>query len=154
MEKEGHKKVVFEYSKITEQIYLGTNKCCQYHFKKSLLKKGINADISLEKKRIDHPIGVDYYLWLPTRDHYPPTIKQMIVGAQFIKNLVENKIKVFVHCERGHTRAPTLVAAYFILEGMGIDKAIAKIKKKRPVVHISPVQKRALHRFKKWHLRK
>ncbi len=51
--------VPFEYSKITEYIYIGTNQCCQMHFKKSLLKKGVNADISLEKENLDTPYGVN-----------------------------------------------------------------------------------------------
>lgn len=37
------KHVPFEYSKITNNIYLGTNQCCKLHFDKSLLKKGITA---------------------------------------------------------------------------------------------------------------
>ena len=49
------KKVPFEYNQITKYIYLGTNQCCQTHFSKKLLKKGVKADISLEKERLDHP---------------------------------------------------------------------------------------------------
>jgi len=145
--KEIHKKLIFEYSKITEYIYIGTNQCCRHHFKKSLIKKGVKAEISLEEKKMDHPFGITSYLWLPTKNHYPPTIKQMIVGVYFIKQLIDNKIKVYVHCRRGHTRAPTLVAAYFILEGMSVDKSIKKIKKKRPVIHITPNQIKALKKF-------
>jgi hypothetical protein len=43
------KHVPFEYTKITKNIFIGSNQCCQVHFKKSLLDKGIKADISLEK---------------------------------------------------------------------------------------------------------
>ncbi len=32
------KRPIFEYSKITEYIYIGSNQCCQDHFKKSLIK--------------------------------------------------------------------------------------------------------------------
>lgn len=41
----------FEYNKITNHIYVGTNQCCQTHFKEELLTKDIKADISLEKER-------------------------------------------------------------------------------------------------------
>ena len=50
-----------EYSKITRFIYIGTNQCCLVHFKKTLLKEGIRADLSLEDIRVDAPIGVDYF---------------------------------------------------------------------------------------------
>ncbi len=144
------KHVPFEYSKITEYVYIGTNQCCQVHFSKLLLKKGVKADISLEKERLDAPFGVDYFLWLPVVDHKAPTMKQMLVGAKAIRDFVGNKIKVYVHCKRGHGRSPTLVAAYFILEGMKADEAIRKIRAKRRVMHLTQSQIKALKRFEKW----
>jgi len=48
-----HKPLTFEYSQITKYIYIGTNMCCQTHFDKSLIKKEIRADISLEEKTLD-----------------------------------------------------------------------------------------------------
>lgn len=114
---------------------------------KSLIKKDVKADISLEEKRLDYPIGVDYYLWLPTKDHKAPTFKQLLIGANFIKYLVENKIKVYIHCEHGHARAPTLVAAYFILEGKNVSEAMELIKNKRPIIHPNKSQVKALENF-------
>ncbi len=141
------KKPIFEYSKITEYIYIGTNQCCQQHFKKTLIKKGVRADISLEEIKLDKPFGVDYYLWLPTKDHEAPTFKQIIIGANFIKQLVDNNIKVYIHCEYGHARAPTLVAAYFILKGKSVNEALKLIKKKRPIIHPNKEQIKALLNF-------
>ncbi len=143
------KKPVFEYSKITNYIYTGTNQCCTLHFKKSLVKQGVRADISLEEKRLDQPFGVDYYLWLPTKDHKAPNFKQLLIGANFIKQLVDNKIKVYIHCEHGHARAPTLVASYFILEGKNVSDALNFIKKKRPIIHPNKYQIKALRNFKR-----
>ena len=146
-----HGKLTFEYSKITEYIYIGTNQCCQTHFNKKLLSKGIKADISLEKERLDAPFGVDYYLWLPVKDHTAPTQKQLMIGVNFIENLIKNKIKVYIHCQRGHGRAPTLVAAYLISKGKIAEQAVEFIKKKRPVIHPNKIQINALRRFrKKW----
>ncbi len=143
-----HGKLTFEYNKITDYIYLGTNQCCQVHFKKELLKKGIKADISLEKERIDAPFGVDYYLWLPVKDHTAPSQKQLTLGVNFIANLIKNKIKVYIHCQRGHGRAPTLIAAYLISKGKTVEQAVDFIKKKRPVIHPNRIQVNTLKRFK------
>jgi protein tyrosine phosphatase len=142
------KHVPFEYSRITDYIYLGTNQCCKSHFKQQLLRKGIKADISLEKERLDAPFGVDYFLWLPVIDKRAPTQKQLLVGARTIKDMVDNKIKVYVHCKRGHGRSPTLVAAYFILKGMTATEAVKKIKKKRKI-HLTLSQTKALKSFEK-----
>jgi len=140
------KEVPFEYDRITDNIYIGSNQCCRVHFEKSLLKKGIKADISLEKKRIDAPFGVDYFLWLPVTDSTAPSQKQLLIGAEIIKNFVDNNVKVYVHCMRGHGRAPTLVAAYFILKGLKTDKAIKKIRAKRQI-HMRTPQIKALRKF-------
>ncbi len=143
------KKLVFEYSKITEFVFVGSNQCCTYHFKKELLDKGVKADVSLEEERLDQPFGVDYYLWLPVKERESPSFKQLLIGANFIKQLVDNNVKVYVHCEHGHARAPTLVAAYMVLNGLSVRKALELIKKKRPVIHLHTRQLKALEKFAK-----
>ncbi len=142
------KKVLFEYSKITDQIYVGSNLCCQAHFVKELIKKGIRADISLEEKTIDAPYGAEYYLWLPVKDKDAPSFKQFDAGIKFLHQLIENKEKVYVHCLRGHGRAPTLVAAYLaVAQRMKLDRAIALLQEKRPSIHLTDMQRRSLQKF-------
>ena len=82
MSKKTHLKI--EYNQITPLIYLGSNSCCLIHFKKELLDKGIRADISLEEKRIDAAWGIEYFLWLPTKDHTPPSKHQLKLGVRQI----------------------------------------------------------------------
>lgn len=141
----------FEYAKITEYIYIGTNKCCQEgRFIKELLKEGIKADISLERKRIDAPFGVKFYLWLPTEEYKSPSFEQLLAGAYFLKFLTEQKIKAYIHCEHGHSRSLTFVSSYLMLaQKMPVEEAINFVKSKRPQVHINPIQKKALKNFEK-----
>ena len=143
------KHVPFEYSRINDNIYLGSNQCCQIHFKKSLLKKGIKADISLEKERIEYPLGVDYFLWLPVKDHTAPTQKQLELGSNAIKDIISKGMKVYVPCKRGHGRSPTLVIAHIISEGMSYTDAISFVRKKR-AIHLTKSQIHALKIFEKF----
>lgn len=138
-----------EYSKITEYIYIGTNACCQKHFDKNLLKKGITTDISLEEIKMDTPFGIKCYLWLPVKDHTAPSLYQFAMGVSCITNAVKTKNKIYVHCKNGHGRAPTLAAAYFITQGMSVKKAIVFLKTKRAGVNIQPAQLKALRQFEK-----
>lgn len=139
-----------QYSKITDYIYIGTNECCrQKQFIKELLREGIEADISLEERRVDAPFGVKYYLWLPVRDHYPPSQEQFKLGVAALKKLIELKKKVYLHCEKGHARAPTLVAAFFISEGMSFKQALSLLKSKRPVIHQNKRQINGLKKFER-----
>jgi len=144
------KHVKFDYNKITPLIYLGTNSCCVMHFKEELLKKGIRGDISMEGEKLDNPVGVDYFLWLPTKDHAAPTLKQLLAGVRTIDSLIKQKVKIYIHCKNGHGRAPTMLAAYFIYTGMTVDHAIELIAKKRPEIHLENVQKKQLQEFKKY----
>ncbi len=140
-----HGPLTFEYSKITPYIYIGTNMCCQGHFEKSLVKQGIKADISLENDGLDTPWGVDFFLWIPTRNHQAPTQKQLLLAVNTLKRLEESKTKVYVHCERGHGRAPTLVAAYLAaVKGITVEQAVSFVKKKRPAVHPNKRQREAI----------
>lgn len=136
-----------DFSQINKDIFVGTNACCQIHFDSSLIRKGVGADLSLEKERIDQPWGIDYFLWLPTKDEKAPTQKQFNIGVAFINSLIANKIKIYVHCKNGHGRAPAMAAAYFISKGMSVDEAIKTIAKKRPEIHINSVQKKALQKY-------
>lgn len=138
------------YNKIIEYIFVGDNKCCKGKFVDELLKIGIKADISLEKERIDTPFGVKFYLWLPTKEHKPPSLEQLLSGACFLKSLTEQKIKTYIHCEHGHSRSLTFVAAYLMLtKKMNVEEAINFVKIRRPEVHINPIQKKALKNFEK-----
>ena len=142
--------VQFNYSKINGHIYLGSNMCCQTHFDKKLLDKGVTLDVSMEGERVDRPQGIRYYLWLPTRDHTAPSMRRLAMGVTAMREAITADEKIYVHCKNGHGRAPTMVAAYFIKErGMTVDEAIAYIKKKRPEIHLELSQKKRLQQWER-----
>ncbi|MBI5621917.1 dual specificity protein phosphatase family protein [Candidatus Falkowbacteria bacterium] len=141
------KHVDAEYSQITSYIWIGTNQCCNFHFKKELLRQGIDADISLEEERVDEPVGVHHFLWLPVKDHHALSQTQLHIGAAFMETLVKSKIKMYVHCKNGHGRSPSLVMAYFITQGKTYQQAFDLVKSKRPEVHLRPSQTAALRKF-------
>lgn len=136
-----------EYNYIADGIYIGTNQCCQIHFDEQLKKEGVEADISLEEERVDAPFGVGFYVWIPIQNHTAPTKAQLDFGVSVLEKLVAMKKKIYIHCQNGHSRAPTLVAAYFIKQGKSADEAVALIKAKRPTIHLEDAQKEALVQF-------
>lgn len=147
MNKEHGSKILFEFSEITPQLFIGTNQCCQSHFSDKLLTLGITIDISLEEDRIDAPFGVESYLWLPVKDHAPPTKDQLNMGVAFLSTAVMAGKKVYVHCKNGHGRAPTLVAAYFLSTGKSMSETFDVLLKKRPTIHLEDTQKETLDHY-------
>lgn len=137
----------FNFNYITGGIYIGNNQCCQTHFDEILKKEGITADISLEEEKIDAPFGVEFFIWIPVKDHTAPTKDQLEFGVSVLEKIVAMKKKVYVHCKNGHSRAPTLVAAYLIKQGKTADEAIELIKLERPSIHLEDVQIEVLKEF-------
>lgn len=140
---------ILEFNQITDLIYLGTNLCCTAipHIQ-VLLDHNIRADIDLEEERQEQTPNIDTYLWLPVKDRQAPTQDQLDTGVAVIDSLVKNNKKVYIHCKNGHGRSPTLLAAYFIFQGMEVLEAIEKIKSKRPQIHLQEVQINALNKFR------
>lgn len=138
---------ILEYNYVIDGMYIGTNQCCQTHFDEELKKLGITADISLEEERLDAPFGVDFYIWIPVKNHTPPSPDQLVFGVSVLQKLVSMGKKIYVHCKNGHGRAPTLVVAYLIAEGKSFEEAEAFIKSKRPTIHLQDAQRLALREF-------
>lgn len=138
-----------EYDSITDGMYIDTNQCCQTHFDETLKKEGITANLSLEEERVDTPFGVDFYVWIPVKNHTAPAQDQLDFGVSVLEKLVAMERKVYIHCKNGHGRAPTLVAAYLIRKGKSPAEAETFIKSKRPTMHLEEVQRQALEDFSK-----
>lgn len=136
-----------DYNYITDGIFVGTNQCCQVHFDENLRQEGVEVDISLEENKVDHPFGINFYIWLPVADHSPPRPDQLEFGITAIRKFVAMNKKVYVHCKNGHGRAPTLVAAYLVGKGMSLEDAVGLVSKQRPSTHVENSQTAALKDF-------
>jgi hypothetical protein len=137
----------FSYDQIDDGIFIGTSMCCQSGFEKELLAKNIRADISLEELKVDDPVGVDYFLWLPTKNFDALSIEKLLLGIQTIEFLVSQKISSYIHCENGQGRSPMLYAAYLVKQGMEVTEAINHIQAKRKTIQLSQVQVDGLRAF-------
>lgn len=146
---DGH---VFDYSKITEQIYIGSDLCqgmvCPIHGPEfEALGILVELNLSVEKKEIP-PDGIDVYSWIPVPDGYAPSQEQFDIGTAIINEAIKGEKKVYIHCSNGHGRSPTMIAAYLIrYQRKSVDEAIESIREKRPEIHIEDIQKEALSKF-------
>jgi protein-tyrosine phosphatase len=146
-------KHVFDYSKITKHIIVGSDFClgrhCKMH-KDEFEKLNVKVEINLAaEKKEKPPDDVSSYSWIPVVDGYAPTKEQFAVGTAIINGAVENRKNVYIHCKNGHGRSPTLVVAYLVkYKNKTISDAIELVKKKRPEIHIEKVQRSALIRFR------
>lgn len=134
----------FNFNQINENIYIGNNQCCRIMLDELLVKEGIYADLSVEDMTVDSPIGAKAYLWVPIKNDTAPDMESVIITNNFIKTNIELNKKIFVHCQNGHGRAPTIVIAYLLSTGMTYSQAYNLVKSKRPVMHLDQDQENFL----------
>jgi hypothetical protein len=129
------------YDYIADGIFIGTNQCCTTGLSEVLKKEGITCDISLEGEALDAPYGVEAYVWIPTIDHFAPTIDQVNFGVEALKKLVAEKKKIYIHCKNGHGRSSTLMSAYLMrTRNLPYEEAFAIVKAGRPGAHMQVCQ--------------
>lgn len=61
------------------------------------------------------------HLWLPTVDHFEPSVADLERGVAFIKKHQEKGSKVYVHCKAGHGRSAAVVFAWLIYTNPKVD---------------------------------
>ena len=133
-------------SKVDEHIYLGSNQCCTTE-RNYLAELGIDANIQIEDDRVDENLNLPLFLRLPIKDDHAPSQNQLLVTAKFIDACVQQEMNVFVHCQNGHGRSPTIIMGYYIYKKLSFEEAYAKVKKGRGEIHLVEPQIKALKEF-------
>lgn len=108
-----------------------------------LKNKDIAYFVSLQQNQPEYS-DKEHVLWLPTLNNGVPTFEQFEEGVRFITDKIKNDEKVYVHCRFGCGRAPTLIAAYLIANGLSLKEAIQEVYKNRPISHLNKEQEDAV----------
>ncbi len=127
-------------SQITADLFLGS----QYNLigLEKLKALGVTAIVNMRTHDVyggaAHQ-GIKY-LHLPTDDNTPPSLRDLITGAEFVDNEIKKRGKVYIHCRQGLGRGPTMTIAYLIKAGTTFDDAFHLVKKVRPFINPRPSQ--------------
>ncbi len=70
-------------------------------------------------------------LHLPTPDTRPLSVEQMLEGAQWVNQRIEQDGRVLIHCEHGVGRSALLTAAVLVYDGMSAYDALHLVQQKR-----------------------
>jgi atypical dual specificity phosphatase len=58
-------------------------------------------------------------LWLPTTDHFEPSLQQLQDAVNFIQSYAHRGERVYVHCRAGHGRSAAAVLAWMTIKSRG-----------------------------------
>lgn len=140
-------KGVLKRTKITPHLYLSG----QFKDKNipQLKAEGIEAIVNMRLVPDSEAVKNAGFetLHLPTPDRTPVSLSDLLTGADFIQKRIEKGKKVLVHCMYGEGRAPSVVVAYLISQGMTLEHALALVTKKRPYVNLTLEQAHRLQEF-------
>lgn len=141
---------VWKYSEITPQLFVGGQHSRQGYAE--MREFGVSAIVNMREERysdVAQGIEGERHLHLPTVDHTPPSVTDLMRGVAFISEEVnrDKNAKVYIHCAAGCGRAPTMAAAYLVSRGDSPHHAWQRIKKSRPFINPTPMQKRAVEQF-------
>ena len=114
-----------------------------------LASRGVTAVVDMRIEFDDNEAGLapERYLYLPTVNDKAPTLEHLHAGAAFITEEIARGGGVYVHCEAGVGRAPTMAAAYLVSTGLTPDQAWTRIRQVRPFIRLQPVQVEQVERF-------
>lgn len=133
-------------SSITPELYLGG----QYNINSlnRLKKLGVTSIVNMRTRSIHTiaPEGVKI-LHLPTPDMHAPTLEDLQKGVAFIQQEIDNGGKVYIHCQFGEGRGPTMAIAYLISTGLTLEDALAQVKKVRIFIDPTRPQIEQLKKF-------
>ena len=143
-----------KYSEITPQLHIGGQHNGRGY--ERLRHRGITAIVNMREEKysdVRKGIGGERHMHLPTIDHSPPSIEQMMRGVDFIAREIEqHRGRVYIHCRAGCGRAPSMAAAYLISSGMTRKEALIFIKNARPFISLNRSQLLVLDQFEAhWH---
>lgn len=138
---------IIKYHRIADGLYVGPQ-----HGKlarRVLTGAGVTASVSLRLRYndVERGLGFGEYCHLSTSDGSPPNQEQLREGVEFIRSVINGGGSVYVHCQTGLGRGPTMAAAYLISEGRSLDEACRMIRAVRPFTHITPPQMERLREF-------
>jgi atypical dual specificity phosphatase len=97
--------------------------------------KGISLLVSLTIDPVDSATAQAYgitVLHLPIPDFTAPTQQQIVQFVAAASSMIANGGAVAVQCGAGMGRTGTMLACYFVSDGMAADQAIAHVRELRP----------------------
>lgn len=99
----------------------------------SLKSAGVTHVIDLREEGMDdfqtlHWLGFRWW-HLPVRDHRPPTAAQVDSLVTWLAQQALPEMIVYLHCDAGRGRAPTVAIALLMLEGMPFQRAYDGVRR-------------------------
>lgn len=99
-------------------------------------EEGITAIVSLTERAFASAAYMDEFGFechhIPIADFTAPSMEQIEEFVEVVRKAKEHGGKVVVHCLAGRGRTGTMLACYFVSDGMSPDRALSRVRALRP----------------------
>ena len=86
--------------------------------------------------------------WLPVSDAYTPELDELDYALEWLNGHVESGKKALVHCRFGVGRSGTIIAAYLLKRGFGLEHVLETMKQ-TPATPTSRDQRKLIFEYAK-----
>lgn len=134
------------YSVVTPHLMVGG----QYSPKiiATLNKLGVTGIVNMRETPVSGAVKIQFKtLHIPTINYHAPTLDQLKSGTDFIKQQIDAGGKLYIHCQLGEGRGPTMAIAYLLTQGLTYEDALRTVSKVRPFIHLSAEQTKRLKQY-------
>lgn len=102
---------------------------------RALARAGVNSVVDTRLEYHDDPQAMAKehiaLLHLPAPDTYPLTVQQLMEGASWVSQRMQQGARVLIHCEHGVGRSVLLTCATLVYNGMPATEALQLVQLKR-----------------------
>jgi hypothetical protein len=105
--------------------------------------RGFTASVNLQSEFNDSDNGLIFedHLHLPCVEYESLSNEKLLEGVTFLHMQVAQHNKVYIHCREGVSRAPYLLAAYYVSLGFSVEESFKLISRQRTFINPLEVHK-------------
>jgi atypical dual specificity phosphatase len=134
---------------VPDQLAACVNPAAAASVQETLRSARIDVNVNLHERSVAPvlvPLGIRE-VHIPVADMTPPSQADLDAGVAAIFSALSAGQRVAVSCGAGLGRTGTVLAAYFVRQGLGPDEAIAHVRSLRPGSVETPEQEAAVAEF-------
>ena len=111
-----------------------------------LILRRVESSVNLQSEFDDKINNLDFenHLHLPCEEYEPLSSEELSVGVKFLHDQVNKRRKTYIHCREGVSRAPYLLASYYVSLGYSIDHSFEIISKQRGFINPLEIHKESI----------
>lgn len=108
--------------------------------------RGFTASINLQSEFSDADKGLtlESHLHIPCIEYESLANEKLLEGVSFLHLQVKQNRKIYIHCREGVSRAPYLLAAYFVSLGYSVEESYKLISRQRTFINPLEVHKMSI----------